>query len=74
MYDLKHTQTNYFMENEYIKAMLRWRPVAHVCHPSYSGGRDQEECGSKPAQVKIVHETLSLKYVTQKGLVEWLKV
>jgi hypothetical protein len=22
--------------------------VAHVCNPSYSGGRDQEDCGSKP--------------------------
>jgi hypothetical protein len=24
--------------------------VAHACNPSYSGGRDQETCGSKPAQ------------------------
>jgi hypothetical protein len=24
-------------------------PVAHVCNPSYSGGRDQEDHGSKPA-------------------------
>jgi hypothetical protein len=23
--------------------------VAHACNPSYSGGRDQEDCGSKPA-------------------------
>jgi hypothetical protein len=22
--------------------------VAHTCNPSYSGGRDQEDCGSKP--------------------------
>jgi hypothetical protein len=21
--------------------------VAHTCNPSYSGGRDQEDCGSK---------------------------
>jgi hypothetical protein len=27
---------------------------------------------SQPKQ--IVHETLSQKYITQKGLVEWLKV
>jgi hypothetical protein len=26
-------------------------PVAHACNPSYSGGRDKEDCGSKPAQV-----------------------
>jgi hypothetical protein len=25
-------------------------PVAHTCNPSYSGGRDEEDCGSKPAQ------------------------
>jgi hypothetical protein len=24
--------------------------VAHAYNPSYSGGRDQEDCGSKPAQ------------------------
>jgi hypothetical protein len=26
-------------------------PVAHACNPSYSGGRDQEDGSSKPAQV-----------------------
>jgi hypothetical protein len=25
--------------------------VAHTCNPSYSGDRDQEDCGSKPAGV-----------------------
>jgi hypothetical protein len=25
-------------------------PVAHTCNPSYSGDRDQEDQGSKPAQ------------------------
>jgi hypothetical protein len=44
-------------------------PVAHACNPSYSGGRDQEDQGSKPAW-----GTLSQKYLTQKGRVEWLKV
>jgi hypothetical protein len=24
-----------------------WVLVAHVCNPSYSGGRDQKDCGSK---------------------------
>jgi hypothetical protein len=24
-------------------------PVAHACNPSYSGGRDQEDCSLKPA-------------------------
>jgi hypothetical protein len=25
-------------------------PVAHICNPSYSGGRDQEDRGSKPTR------------------------
>jgi hypothetical protein len=28
---------------------ISWAPVAHVCNPNYSGGRDQEDWGSKPA-------------------------
>jgi hypothetical protein len=24
-------------------------PVAHACNPSYSGGRNQEDCSLKPA-------------------------
>jgi hypothetical protein len=32
--------------------------VAHICNPSYSGGRDQEVRGSKPTR-QIVRETLS---------------
>jgi hypothetical protein len=48
--------------------------VAHTCNPSYSGGRDQEDFGSKPAQAKKF-VSLSLKTLSQKiGLVEWLKV
>jgi hypothetical protein len=26
-----------------------WAPVVYACNPSYSGGRDQEDCGSKLA-------------------------
>jgi hypothetical protein len=36
--------------------------VAQACNPSYSEGRDQEDC--QPGQ--IVHETLSQKYPSQK--------
>jgi hypothetical protein len=32
-----------------IKSLSRV-PVAHTCNLSYSGGRDQEDHGSKPAQ------------------------
>jgi hypothetical protein len=33
---------------ELIKGRGCWMPVAHTCNPSYSGGRDQEDCGLKP--------------------------
>jgi hypothetical protein len=29
---------------------ILWVLVAHSCSPSYSRGRDQEDCGSKLAQ------------------------
>jgi hypothetical protein len=40
--------------------------VACASNPSYSGGRDREDCSSKPAG-QIVCETLSQKYLTPKG-------
>jgi hypothetical protein len=30
-------------------AVMNWVLVAHAYNPSYSGGRDQEDQGSKPA-------------------------
>jgi hypothetical protein len=33
-----------------IKDLLKPIPVAHACNPIYSGGRDQEDSGSKPAK------------------------
>jgi hypothetical protein len=45
--------------------------VTHTCNPSYSGGRDKEDCSSKPAQARTY---LGKKYPSKKGLVEWLKV
>jgi hypothetical protein len=41
-----------------------WVSVAHACNPNYSGGRDQEDCGSKPAWANSV--TLSQKTPTHK--------
>jgi hypothetical protein len=48
--------------------------VAHACNPSYSGGRDQEDCGSKPAWENSSKDPISKKPFTKKkkGLVEWL--
>jgi hypothetical protein len=34
----------------FIKKQESWAQVAHACNPSYSGGSDQEDHGSKPAQ------------------------
>jgi hypothetical protein len=49
-------------------------PVAHACNPSYSGGRDQEDYGSKPAQANSSVRPYLEKSFTKVGLVEWLKV
>jgi hypothetical protein len=32
-----------------FKSTFSWALVAHAYNPSYSGGRDQEDHGSKPA-------------------------
>jgi hypothetical protein len=47
---------------------------AHACNPSYSGGRDQENCGSKPAWANSSMRTYLKKPFTKMGLVEWLKM
>jgi hypothetical protein len=36
-------------------------PVAHACNPSYSGGRDQEDWGSKPARANRLWDPISKK-------------
>jgi hypothetical protein len=43
------------------KQGLRWAQVAHACDPSYSGSRDQEDLGSKPAWANSLRI-----YLTQK--------
>jgi hypothetical protein len=42
-------------------------------NPSYSGGRDQEDRSSKPAEAKSLSDPI-LKNPSQKGSAEWLKV
>jgi hypothetical protein len=48
-------------------------PVAHTCYPRYSGGRDQEDQGSKPARATSSKRPYLEKNFNKKGLVEWLK-
>jgi hypothetical protein len=47
--------------------------VAHACNPSYSGGRDQEDCSSKPAQTNTSRDPIEKPFI-KIGLVKWLKV
>jgi hypothetical protein len=50
-------------------------PVANPCNPSYSGGRDHEDGGSKPVQANSSSNPILKNSITKKkGLVEWLKV
>jgi hypothetical protein len=48
--------------------------VVHPYNPSYSGGRDQEDHGSKPIQINSSRDPISKKIHHKKGLMEWLKV
>jgi hypothetical protein len=49
-------------------------PVTHAYNPSYSGGRDQEDWGLKPAWANSSTRPYLEKLFTKIGLVEWLKV
>jgi O-acetyl-ADP-ribose deacetylase (regulator of RNase III) len=48
--------------------------VIHTCNPSYSGGRDQEDRGSKPTQENSSQDPLSKKTLHKIRLVAWIKV
>jgi hypothetical protein len=52
-----------------FKESTSWAPVAHACNPSHSGGRDQENCSSKPAWADSSRDYLK-KTHHKKGLVE----
>jgi hypothetical protein len=40
--------------------------VAHACNPSYSEGRDQEDCGSKPAWANSSRDPILKKKPSKK--------
>jgi hypothetical protein len=42
-------------------------PVAHAYNTSYLGGRDQEDCGSKPAQANSSRDPISKKKKKNKN-------
>jgi hypothetical protein len=61
-------------ENAISKGAFFHALVAHTCNPIYSGGRDEEDRGSKSTWVNSSQDPI-LKNPSQKeGLVEWLKV
>jgi hypothetical protein len=41
--------------------------VTHAYNPSYSGGRDQVDLGSKSAWANRSHDPISKKHITKKG-------
>jgi hypothetical protein len=52
----------------------RWALVIHACNPSYSGGRDQQDRGLKPAVGKWLTRPYLKNTQHKKGLEVWLKV
>jgi hypothetical protein len=48
--------------------------VAHVCNPSFSESRDQENYGSKPAWASSLQDPILKNPITTRELVWWLKV
>jgi hypothetical protein len=44
-----------------------WVPVAHTCNASYSGGREQEDQGSKSVQANSSQHPILKKPITKKG-------
>jgi hypothetical protein len=42
-------------------------PVAHACNPSYSGGRDQEDHGLKPAKANSLQDPIVKNPSQKKG-------
>jgi hypothetical protein len=44
--------------------------VAHACNPSYTGGRDREDCGSKPAPANSLGDPISKKQKRAGGVLK----
>jgi hypothetical protein len=63
---LYHGATTLPREFEMIYS-LKLDPGAHAYTPSYSGGRDQKDCNSKPAQANSSRDPNSKKSITKKG-------
>jgi hypothetical protein len=65
---------NTFLKHTHLTLKHSQAPVAHTCHLSSSGGRSQEDQGSKPPQANSFLRPYLEKLFTKIGLVEWFKV
>jgi hypothetical protein len=50
-----------------MKIIMKPAWVAHTCNPSYSGGKDQEDLGSKPALANSLLDSISKTAITKMG-------
>jgi hypothetical protein len=65
---IKCSYSLYLQVTSANKELLKGQaPVAHACNRSYSGGRDQEDHGSKPAQEIVPQDPISKKPNTKKA-------
>jgi hypothetical protein len=51
--------------NSRVKLLLQLG--AHSCNPSYSGGRDQEDCSSKPVWANSLRDPISKQLITKRS-------
>jgi hypothetical protein len=71
---LRNSQNLITTKTIQLKQWASQAPMAHTCNTSYSGGRDQQDCSSKPTQANSSTRPYLEKTITKKWLVEWLKV
>jgi hypothetical protein len=57
----------YHLKKKKKKKRYHQAPVAHAYNPSYSGGRDQEDCSLKPVQANSSWDPILKKSITKKG-------
>jgi hypothetical protein len=78
IYDIIHKSIENISEKRFYKESLKvtYKLGTSGSHlsPSYSGGRDQEDLGLKPAWANSYMRSYLKKHFTKIGLVEWLKV
>jgi hypothetical protein len=64
-YVLRSSECRFSLTKTILKKTQSCVPVAHTCNPSYLGGWDQEDHGSRPVQAKNSGETHSQPTVVQ---------